>query len=218
MELKIYWAEVININDTTQKSRIQIRLQPEFKDVDSALLPWARPFFGNGKAETMNKKVPIIGTLIWVLSDPYFREIYYLGDYTIEGFFTFSTITDKLSQASEISNIEYKNINFELLADGSLRFNNLSTGDLGIIHKSGGYSIFDNLGNIYIKPNSKKVFIENGTNNLHDIIEEMRAIVERIITPLKLTSPSGPVTYLDVSTDLPTIIANKSKLDNLLGA
>ena len=136
------YAKVEDINDPDQKGRIQVRVLPQLKDVRKDLLPWYDPFEGTSTSEEMSFNPPKTGSLVLVkvTSSTFKSGFYYSGVHT-RNLFDYDVVSSSLSNIDEISDTSYPNVKFRLLEDGSIMFNNTNTGDLGIFHNTGSYSI-----------------------------------------------------------------------------
>lgn len=151
MELNLFDAEVIDIDDEDKKGKIKIRILPNLKDVKENDLPWAIPFSSINSTTTMSNDLPEVGSIIRVLVDINWIRYYYLSNRFFYDIFDFDgKVKPALDNATEISDKEYKNIVFRLYLDGGLEFHNNSDGSHGFIHKSGSYSIFDKDGYIIL--------------------------------------------------------------------
>ena len=106
MELKLYTAKVIDIDDTDKKGKIQIRILPELKDVANNDLPWAIPFSSYNSSSIFSNDPLEVGSIIRVLVDKYWKRFYYIGNMSFYNIFNFDNVTSSLDQASEISNKE----------------------------------------------------------------------------------------------------------------
>lgn len=151
IKLDLYYAEVTDNNDEEKRAKLQIRILPEFKNMKESLLPWARPFMSSGFSTTEHSmKLPEQGSKIWVLTNDKFTYFRYLCGSPIEGLFNYDSIKSSLDTITELSDSAYPNIDFELLNDGSIRFNNRISGDMGVLHNTGTYSIIDTNGYVTV--------------------------------------------------------------------
>lgn len=165
--LPLYKAKIVDINDPNEKGAIKIRVLPQFKDIKESLLPWAQPLLSTGmNASEYSFTPPQIGSLVWIIfSDRFWKSPYWIPGYFINGFFDYTTVKSLLDSATDVSDSDYPNINFSLLPDGSIIFNNTDNGEIGTIHNSGAYSIFDSSGNVYTYSGSstQKLYNDNGS-------------------------------------------------------
>jgi len=162
MDLSLYKAKVIDIDDKDKKGKIKIQVLPELKDVQVKDLPWALPFSSFNSSSVFSNSPLEVNSLIWVLIDPLWKRFYYIGNMYFYNLFDFDSVKNVLDSASEISNKDYKNLSFRMFQDGGLEFHNNSTGEHGFIHKSGSYSIFDKDGKIYFSGKNITLKDDNG--------------------------------------------------------
>jgi len=151
VELQLYEALVVDIDDETKKRRVKVRILPEHKDVKESDLPWASPYFTIHSKKEFENDLPIKDSVVGVFVDKLFKRFYYTSNKFFYDMFDYSKVDSVLSKASSISNKDYKNIKFRLYEDGGLEFHNKSDGSHGFIHKSGSYSVFDKDGKLFIK-------------------------------------------------------------------
>lgn len=164
IKLNRHYAEVLDITDPDKLSKIKIKILPEFNDMSEDLLPWAKPFITTGMSSTeYDFHPPTVGSKILVLADPRFRTFYYVHGIMIEGLFDYDVIKTKLDTVSEMTDTEYPNVDFTLLNDGSLRFNNRETGEMGVVHSSGTYMIMDADGNVFHKHSDGSMISKDST-------------------------------------------------------
>jgi len=150
IKLNLYYAKITNNNDPVKKGKLQIRLLPEFKDIKESLLPWADPFFSIGSStSSYSMNLPKIGSSVWVAVDEMFTSFNYLFGAPFEGLFDYASVKTSLDTISELSSTTYPDINFNLMESGNIHFENSVTGDIGILHNTGSYVLFDNTGKIY---------------------------------------------------------------------
>lgn len=161
MELNLYDALVVSIDDKDKKGKIQIQILPEQKDVKKADLPWAIPFSSINSISILSLDLPEQNSMIRVLVDKYWRRFYYLSNRFFTELFDFSKIDSILGEVDEIANKDYKNLTFRLYLDGGLDFHNNNDGSHGFIHKSGAYSMFDKDGKIYSVKGDTRVALED---------------------------------------------------------
>lgn len=150
IKLNLYYAKVTDNNDSDKKGKLQVRILPEFKDIKESLLPWAKPFFSAGSStSSYSMNLPKVGSNVWVMVNEIFTRFYYLFGAPFEGIFDYTSIKASLDSISELSNTSYPDISFELMESGNIHFENNVTGDIGILHHTGSYVLFDNTGKIY---------------------------------------------------------------------
>ena len=147
MQLQLSSAQVISLIDN---SLIKIKLLPQMLNVDNKdeLYPIAYPFISHNNS---NENIEI-GSTVWVLHDPLYQIFYYLGNRYFQGLINgkWDTVSSKLSSVSELSNCDYSNMIWTLEDNGNIKFENKSTSDVGILHKTGTYEIINSSGNITI--------------------------------------------------------------------
>ncbi len=165
-------ARVIDNNDDNKKSKIQVRILPELKDVKANKLPWISPKY-SGSNETKNTglhQIPEIDSLVLVeVWDWYDDMMCYLpyGDYN-SGNNIYSKVSE-LSSISELGTQTYPQPNyFKRHEDGTIEFHNTDTGEHGVLHHSGSYVVFDKDGNITINPDSN--IVELGGSSLTEFV------------------------------------------------
>jgi len=149
--VKLLYCEVTSISDTDQKAKIQVRPLPYLKDVDQQFLPWISPLFNQyDNTSISNEFIPVNGVKIWcIFFDEYYKQGFYLLPSFIEGNFNYSTIVNTLQTGiSELSTQQYNDLRFKQYPDGSIEFHNINTGELGIYHNSGSYTIMTQAGDI----------------------------------------------------------------------
>lgn len=140
-ELNLYKATVISNDDPDQTGKVQIRIEPELTDVPENDLPWAVPFISEASGSTMGKDVFVVGSVVWCLVDSLWQRFYFLGNKYFESHFNFSQVESALSELDV--NTTYKNLKFTLAGDGSILFQNVSTGDCGYLHATGSYLLIN---------------------------------------------------------------------------
>ncbi len=149
--LTMYYATVTNNEDEDTKGKVQVRILPEFKDIKESMLPWASPFYSTGFSTTsQSMSIPEIGSKLYILADEKFRKFYYLQGAYVDGLFDWGAIDTALDAVTELSDKTYPSVDFTLLNDGSIRFNNRDTGDIGFLHNTGTYFIIDTDGYITV--------------------------------------------------------------------
>ena len=171
IELKLYYGEVINNDDSSEKEgklgRIQVRLLPEMKDIPTTFLPWIRPFMSEGmSSDHYSFNSPEIGDKIWCLFDKYFKEGYYLRGAFIDGFFDYDSVTSSLSNIDETITTTYPHLKFKKFKDGSIEFHNTDTGEIGVYHNTGSYFLMDADGNIILNNKDGNAKIDINSNGI----------------------------------------------------
>lgn len=150
--LPLYKAVVTSAGDKEHPGRIQIRVQPQFRNVDKDLLPWADPLVGAGMGtDEFEFHPPQVDSLVWcVFLDDYWKSPRWLPGQFISGFFDYDgKVKPALDAASDVQDSEYPNVRFTHLPTGNIEFHNVDNGEYGFIHNSGSYNIFDPDGNMY---------------------------------------------------------------------
>jgi hypothetical protein len=151
-DLPIYRARVEALDAGEHPGRIQLRVLPQFKNVDNTLLPWADPLVGVGmSAEEFSFTPPQVGAMVWcVFTDRYWKNPYWLPGQFLSGFFDYDgQIKPSLDSVTELGNTAYPNVRFRRLPTGTIEFYNADNGEYGTVHNSGSYIIFDVDGNSY---------------------------------------------------------------------
>lgn len=172
-------AKVITSIGTGENiGRVQVKPIPQGIGWLDSYCPWALPFFGFGSDVSNSFEGFKANTLLWILYDKSFLNVYYLSEYAIKGFFDISSINNLLSTISELGEYDLNKIKFTFYKNGSLFYTNKETGDSAIIHKSGAYILINKDGEIYTNSKSKKTKIyndngfflleEDGTINLNN--------------------------------------------------
>ena len=165
IDLQLYRGQV---TDTEGKKnnigKIQVRILPEGKNWKTSLCPWAEPFFGTGNIDSIKYNSLSVDTYVWVFASKGFKHVYYVGEWNVESFFSYSSIQDIIDSVTEFGEYNIGQIKFELHKNGNLIYENLNNGDCGYIHKSGSYSIISSDGSIYVYSKTKpiKLYTNNG--------------------------------------------------------
>lgn len=210
MDLKLYTASVISIDDPSQRSKIQIRVLPELKDVSPELLPWAIPFFSVQGGTTLSQDLPEVGSTIRCLVNKSWKRFYYLPNRFFENLFDFSKISTKLTTLGVSTG--YKDLKFRLYSDGGLEFHNNSTGEHGFLHKSGSYQIFTASGEIKINGGpSSKILITNGVT---DLKTELNTLLDKLNA---FVTVGSPVTQITSPATQAALEASRVSIATLLG-
>jgi len=180
LSLPIYEARVVSLDDRDEEGKIQVRVLPQFKDVDESLLPWASPLIGTGmNPSEFSFLPPEKNSLVWVIfTDDFWKSPYWIPGYFITGFFDYSKVKNFLDNVPDLSDTEYPNIRFELLPKGNIRFYNASNGEMGTIHNSGAYTIFDSDGNVIVKTSGEIRL--NGSNDYAVKYNELKSAFDQL--------------------------------------
>lgn len=149
IDLKMFNALVIDIDDEEKQGKIKIRILPFQQDVEESMLPWAIPFDSKCSENTLNMDLPQINSVIRVLVDKTWKRFYYLQNKYFYALFNFSKISDKLSTLSNV-NTEYSNIIFRLYQDDALSFHNNKDSSHGYIHSNGSYVYVNSEGSVIV--------------------------------------------------------------------
>lgn len=210
MDLKLYTASVVSIDDPSKKGKIQIKVLPELKDVQSDLLPWAVPFTMIQGAQTLSNDLPETGSTIRCLVNKSWKRFYYLPNRYFESIFDFTKISTTLGPIGVSST--YKDLKFRLYTDGGLEFHNNSTGEHGFIHKSGSYQVFTSSGEIKINggPSSKIII----TNGITDLKTELSSLIDKLNA---FVTVGSPVTQLTSPATQLALEASRLSISTLLG-
>lgn len=225
----MHTAKVISTEDPNQKFRVKIQLLPEAINLtDTENFPWASPLFGVSGENAMSVDFPEVGSIVWVLTDPYFKRFYWFNQYTIEAKISYATIVSLLSSVSGVSST-YGDIVCTLYEDQGLSFHNNNTGAHGFIHSNGSYMVFDDNGNLSINSgttgtsgdfsiNNGRFTLENSLGgNLKEILSDLATVLQHVITPLSFIGNMGaPVVYPQAGTDLSTILGIIANVTALL--
>lgn len=184
--MKIYYvrrAKVINIDDSqydgNKLSRIQLQILPEMKDItDDSLFCWADPMFHESgiSNDTTSHNLPEKDSFVTAfILDPYFQTVRYGKGIYIEGFAAYEKWeqiqNNQIIQSDDIDSQTYPQpMKFEIFKDGSFYYRNTESGETGLIHNSGTYTVFDKNGNIknYGKDKSIKNYNNKGNIELKD--------------------------------------------------
>lgn len=165
-ELKTYKATVENLEDPLKKGKVQIRILPFMNDVKAEELPWY-DLLTAGNPNQVKYDPPKEGSIIRVLPlSNSFRRGYVLSPDFIEGFFDYEKVESALGGISELSDSSYDNIRFYLMENDNIEFYNRLSGEQGVFHNTGSYTLFDSEGNVHIYTQSKEVNIYNDNNAL----------------------------------------------------
>ena len=162
-------AKVISDNDPEELSRVQVRILPEFTEMQESMLPWAYVTYpGKGNSsETSVHNPPEIGSFVRVeIRDKFWKEIYVISDEFLEGFAAYEKWSTAQSGISELSNQTYPQPRFEAFKDGSIFFNNTDTGEKGVYHSSGSYVFMNSAGAFYVYSKDQETEIYNDATRI----------------------------------------------------
>lgn len=150
MDLKLYKAYVIDIDDEEKKGRVKIKIFPEFEKIEDTDLPWAVPFNNQNSENCLTNDLPEQDSTILVLVDKYFKRFYYLTNAYFQKIFDYAKAEEVFDfvDTTELDKT-YKDIKFRLFKDGSLEFHNNNDGSHGFIQSTKSWQIFDKEGNIH---------------------------------------------------------------------
>ena len=168
-ELKVSQATVVSKDDPDQKGRIQVRVYPELSRVDKRLLPWVRPFLGEGMAtDHFSFSPPNVDSTVWVVFlDDYWKNGYWISGQFIDGFFDYTSVKNEVDSIAEMGDTTYPTIRFYRMPNGSIYFSN-DSGEDGIFHGSGSYLLFDVNGGsfVYTQGQKTRMYNDNGSMEL----------------------------------------------------
>ncbi len=155
IKLRVYYGKVTSIKDPDEKGKIQVRLLPEFRDIADADLPWVRPFMNEGT--TSFNPPPVDKYVLVAFTDCSFQVGFYITGAPIDGLFDFDKIKDSLSSIKELGAPNYSELNYQQFPDGTITFHNTVTGESGIYHSTGSYTVIDKDGSLisYTKKSMK---------------------------------------------------------------
>ena len=161
IQMNLYYGKVISNNDVDKKGKVQVKVLPEMEDIADNHCPWLQPFFDVGSSTSFDLAIPGENSFVWVLSsDENFQtNSFYFGKASIEGFFNFETVKNKISNTG-LSFGDYPDIDFKYYKSGNVLFTNRTTGTTAIIHKKGSFIGFDSEGKIISKSSNGESFIE----------------------------------------------------------
>ena len=180
-DYKLYRGKVISNTDPDNFGRMQIQVLPHMNDVvDSTMFPWVSPFMGTGDSDRQSYTPLPIGTKVYVLSTHMFRENYWIAPKHIEGLFDFDSVNSDLSGISENGSFNLENLKFIQYESGNIHFENVKTGNTGILHQSGAYTLLDATGNIIFNAKGNKLKIKNDVESLKPLLEAMKDITNKL--------------------------------------
>jgi hypothetical protein len=184
-------AKVLSVNDSEKKRRIQVQPLPELEDVvPTTNCPWAIPFSSLNSSSIMENDLPQVNSIVRLIVRKDWKRFYYLNNRFFTDIFNFTTIQNKLTPISDLSNKDYQNLTFRLYKDGGLEFHNNQSGEHGYLHKSGAYSIFDTSGNLIINASGHQMSVSNAST-----------ISFTSTTSTTLSSPSVTITGGNLTTN-----------------
>lgn len=215
VDLIFKYGVITSIDDPDKVGRMQVRILPYMENTKENLLPWYYPFFAHG-VNTPKYEPISVGTSVKVLCTDSFKNGWIISEEYLTGLFDFDGPSGTLGAISELSDTSYENLRFRVYENGNISFYNVSSGEHGLYHNSGSYTIFDNSGNIIANSKGNKVKIYNDLSDLKSILVGVRQVLENVITPGNLVASGSPVVYSQVGTDLPNLIQYGLDIDNLL--
>lgn len=169
INVKLYIAKVESTEDPDKKSRIQVRLLPEMKDAQKDHLPWVYPFMSSSMtADSYSHSFPEEDSLVWCFfTSESFHTGYYIPSVFLKDVFDYSVIEDAIDNIEEIDSPTYPQAQFTQYKDGTIVFRNTETGETGIHHSSGTYTVIDKNGAVFVKGVSDiKLYNDNGSMEL----------------------------------------------------
>lgn len=166
-DLSLKTARVMSVDDPDKQGKIQISIEPEFKDMKTNLLPWAIPMISNTSNSSIENHPPKVDSKIWILVDKYYKRFYYISNRYFYNLFDFSKVSGLLDKCEKI-NKDYKNIDFKYYIDGTLVFHNNSDGSSGMITKHGTLIYVNENGDLIkkIEGNSESTINKDNTENI----------------------------------------------------
>lgn len=110
---------------------------------------------------------------------------------------------------------------------------NLTVGDISLEDGNGnkvessssGIEVTDKFGNVittdstgvHIQPATGNKFeVKNSTSDLATILKDILSVLQGLVTPMTITSPTGSCVYANAGTDLPKIVEDITKLNLLM--
>jgi hypothetical protein len=167
MNLNLYFGKVEDNDDSNKKGRLQVRLIPEMQGVQTADLPWLVPFLGGSVDGGSFQTAPLeVGSTVWCyFQDETFQHGWYISGVFFDQKVDFTNTETDLSNITDASVGNYKDLRLTRYTDGTIHFHNVNTGVTGIYHNTGSYVIFDGNGGIigYAKD---KIKLYNDTNSI----------------------------------------------------
>lgn len=169
IDVKLYTGKVVDVEDPDEKSKIKVRLLPEMKDAQEDHLPWVYPFLVDSMTkDTYSHYFPEVDSLVWCFfTSESFHTGYYIPSVFLEDVFDYSAIEDAIDNIEEIDSPSYPQAKFTQYKDGTTIFRNTETGETGIYHSSGTYTVIDKNGGVFVKGvDDIKLYNDNGTMQL----------------------------------------------------
>jgi len=153
IDLKLYIGKVVSTQDPEEKSRIKVRLLPEMADAQEGFLPWVYPFMLKSMtSDSYSHEFPEEDSLVWCFfTSNSFHTGFYISAVFLEDVFDYSVIENTINNIEEINNPTYPQAQFSRYADGTVIFRNITTGETGIYHSSGTYTVIDDEGSVFVK-------------------------------------------------------------------
>lgn len=163
IDVQLYTGEVVDTEDPDKKGKVKVRLLPEMKDAQEDHLPWLYPFALQSMTEDAYSHIfPEEGSLVWCFfTSESFHTGFFISAVFLEDLFDYSAIEDAIDDIPEVPAVQYPQAKFTRYNDGTLVFTNTETGDMGIYHSSGTYTVIDQDGGVFVKSN-KNIKLYNG--------------------------------------------------------
>ena len=119
---QLYPALVKKNNDINQEGKVQIYIEALMKDVNSTMLPWARPFYSGfgGSVDYGISSIPEENSFVWVFfeKEDLYRNPFYIADVDYGISSKHHTLfTDKIKSLLE-SNSSYPNTKYKYYKNG----------------------------------------------------------------------------------------------------
>lgn len=153
IDMKLYIGKVEDVEDPDKKSKVKVRLLPEMKDAQPDHLPWVYPFMIESmNSDSFTHRFPELDSLVWCFfTSNSFHTGYYISAAFLEDIFDYSVVETAIDSIPEINKPQYPNAQFTKYKDGTIIFRNTETGEMGIYHSSGTYTVIDDEGSIFVK-------------------------------------------------------------------
>jgi hypothetical protein len=132
---------VIDNNDPDQLGRIQVRVIPEMADVEVSLLPWAEPFLGMSTVDKQSFNPVAIDSVLWVAVRESWKSYYFIDEYCVTSKIDFAKLTAIIDGIADLGSYSYNEVRVDSFEDGTIKFHNIISGDMAMIHSSGTYIV-----------------------------------------------------------------------------
>ena len=209
LEVKLYLAKVVNNNDSAfpdkkKLGRVQVRLIPEMETIQDVDLPWAKPFMLPVANSYM---IPEIGDVLYVISlDEFYKTLFYLD---VAAFDATRNQQVAYQQAAKFATGQYPNLKVEQYKDGTCIFRDSTTGDIGVVHKSGTILAIGGDG---------KVYLQNDSGSLKEGLLNLINVLTNAINGANWIGNTGsPLIYKKMGTDGATLNDTTTIINSLLG-